>query len=217
MERPPSLLKQARDKLAEHKRAALLLLIVMFLAFAAGSRYGVYLSVGGNASTAQAAAEAEAGAAEAIAPAAALLAVDIKGAVEQPGLYWFAEGQRVNDALQAAGLLAEADTDLLNLAAPLTDGQQLVVPYLSLGEGERRERYNELASNSNGSSSGLVNLNTASLAELTALPGIGDVKAQAIIDYREQNGSFTSVEQLLEVSGIGAKTMDKLRALTCVE
>jgi len=214
MERQPSRLKQTWDKLTEHKRAALLLLLVMFLAFAAGSRYGAQPSRAGEAAGVQAASPAQAALAEA-APEPALLAVDIKGAVEQPGLYWFRQGQRVNDALAAAGLLPEADTDLLNLAAPLTDGQQLVVPYLSLGEEQRQQRYGELAAG--GSVSGLVNINSATLAELTTLPGIGEAKAQAIIAYREQNGAFTSVEQLLAVSGIGTKTMDKLRALVCVE
>ena len=201
MAEPLAKLKQAGAKLAAHKRAVLLLLLLLFLAFAAGSGYGRYLAPPGltespaNTELENRGATAPAAAVpETAAPAAALLAVDIKGAVAAPGLYWLAEGSRVNDALALAGLLPEADTDLLNLAARLNDGQQLVVPYLSLDEDLRQQRFSGLAAQSGeATANGLINLNQAGLTELTALPGIGQVKGQAIITYREQQGGFTSV------------------------
>lgn len=203
-----SFLRQAWSKAAEHKRAALLLLLLLFLAFAGGGRYGVYLANGQPPGTAAAATATEAAAAE------ALLAVDVKGAVAAPGLYWLPQGSRVNDALSAAGLLTEADTDRLNLAAFLSDGQQLVVPYLELDAEARKQRYGELAGAGSGSA---LDLNAADLAGLMALPGIGETKAQAILDYRQQIGGFTGVEQLLAVPGIGEATLEQLRGLVYVE
>jgi competence protein ComEA len=134
------------------------------------------------------------------------LIVDVAGEVEQPGVYEFAEDDRVIDAIKrAGGQLPKADLSLLNLAAPLTDGTQILVPKsgppgaVVPGGGTA------------GSSSGLINVNSASAAELETLSGIGEVLAATIIEYREQNGPFASVDELMDVSGIGPATLEEIR------
>jgi competence protein ComEA len=137
---------------------------------------------------------------------AAILIVDVAGAVRQPGVYEFAEGDRVIDAIErAGGSVPKADLSLLNLAAPLVDGTQILVP-----------KAGAVASGSPGgapgtSTTGLININTASATELETLSGIGEVLAATIIEYRTQNGPFVSVEDLMDVSGIGPATLDELR------
>lgn len=118
------------------------------------------------------------------------LKVHVAGAVLHPGVYTLQQGQRVEDALQLAGVGAEADIDALNRAALLTDGQKIVVPSI------QQEIHDAVED-------GLIDLNRADLAQLMELPGIGQVKAQAILDYREQHGSFSSIEELQQVTGIG--------------
>ena len=137
---------------------------------------------------------------------AVTLIVDVAGAVHQPGVYEFAEGDRVIDAIErAGGPMPKADLSLLNLAAPLTDGTQILVPKAgppgTVVPGGAAP----------GSSSGLININTASATELETLSGIGEVLAATIIEYRTQNGPFTSVEELMDVSGIGPATLDEIR------
>jgi competence protein ComEA len=137
---------------------------------------------------------------------AAVLIVDVAGAVRQPGVYEFAEGDRVIDAIErAGGSMPKADLSLLNLAAPLVDGTQILVPKAGA----------VLPGAPGGtpgtSTSGLVNVNTASATELETLSGIGEVLAATIIEYRTQNGPFVSVEDLMDVSGIGPATLDEIR------
>jgi competence protein ComEA len=137
---------------------------------------------------------------------AAILIVDVAGAVRQPGVYEFAEGDRVIDAIErAGGSVPKADLSLLNLAAPLVDGTQILVP-----------KAGAVAPGAPGgtpgtSTSGLININTASATELETLSGIGEVLAATIIEYRTQNGPFVSVEDLMDVSGIGPATLDEIR------
>jgi competence protein ComEA len=136
------------------------------------------------------------------------LVVHVVGAVRRPGLYRLAGGARVADAVeQAGGAARAADLSLVNLAAPLVDGQQVVVP--------ARVRAAAAGGNSSGSSgtSGPVHLNTASVAELDELPGIGPVTAQKIVDFREQHGAFSSVEDLDAIPGIGPAKVEQLREL----
>jgi competence protein ComEA len=136
----------------------------------------------------------------------ATLVVHVAGQVRRPGVYEFEEGDRVVDAIQAArGPRKHADLDALNLAAPLTDGQQVLVPSKAPGIGPGGPEGGV------GASPGLVNVNTASAEELEALSGIGPVLAQAIVDYRTENGPFPTVDALLDVSGIGPATLDEIR------
>ena len=136
--------------------------------------------------------------------------VDVAGWVRDPGVYEFAEGARVVDAIDAAGgARPGAVLQALNLAALLVDGSQILVP---------REGQEAVAPPVAGGAvaGGLINVNTASTTELEELPGVGEVIAQAIVDHRTENGPFTSVDQLLDVSGIGDATLESIRELVTV-
>ncbi len=138
----------------------------------------------------------------------AALYVHVSGAVVAPGLYVLSAGARVIDAVAAAGGFAHAaDQSAVNLARPVTDGEQLQVP--------------EIGATATGAAAvpaddGLVNLNTADEAALDTLPRIGPALAQRIIQWREANGRFTAVEDLLAVPGIGDKMLESLRDLVTV-
>lgn len=159
------------------------------------------------------------------APTKPPIEVHVIGAVVRPGVYSFLEGSRVQDAVTAAGgLLTEADPNAINLAAKLEDGQQLNIPY----QGGAGPDTNSPApfdviptpdySGSDGSSTdiNLININTASLEELQTLPGIGSTIAQRIIDYRDQNGPFNQIEDIMNVPGIGPATFDQIKDLISV-
>ena len=140
-----------------------------------------------------------------------VILVDVAGWVRRPGVYEFDEGARVIDAIDAAGgARSGALLESLNLAAPLADGIQILVPR----EGET------VAPPTSGGAvagvAGLINVNTAAATELEELPGVGEVIGQAIVDYRTENGPFTSVDQLLDVSGIGDATLENIRELVTV-
>lgn len=133
--------------------------------------------------------------------------VHVLGAVARPGLYELAEGSRVVDALTAAGGFAEdADRGAINLARVLGDAEQVVVPVLGAVEGSAGAVAGD----------GRVNLNTADAAALDTLPRIGPALAARIIAWREANGGFRSVEDLLDVGGIGSTTLEGLRPLVTV-
>ena len=145
---------------------------------------------------------------------AAPVIVDVAGWVRRPGVYEFGAGDRVIDAVnRAGGPKHGADLTALNLAAPLTDGTQIVVPQAggtaSVGVG---------TTSSGGTTAGaaLININTASETDLESLNGIGPVTAAAIIDYRTQNGPFATVDDLLDVSGIGPATLEQMRPFVTV-
>jgi len=150
------------------------------------------------------------------APPEAGIMVDVSGAVSQPGVFELPPGSRVEDAIAAAGgLLPEAFTESLNLAAPLSDGTKVLVPVRPEESAEDPDTAS--ASDTTHYGGGFpININTASLNTLTALPGIGDVKAQAIIDYRTEHGPFTNIEQLMDVSGIGPATFEKLKDMVTI-
>ena len=131
--------------------------------------------------------------------AAPRLVVHVAGAVRRPGLYRLAEGKRVADAVaRAGGATAPADTAAINLAAPLADGMQVLVP--------RRVRGGDGAT-----AAGRVSLSSATAAELDALPGVGPVTAQKILDYRADHGGFRSVDDLDAIPGIGPARIEQLR------
>lgn len=146
--------------------------------------------------------------------------VDVDGAVASPGVYRLQDGARVAQAIDAAGGLApEADVTGLNRASKVADGQKIHVPTV----GEQQASIAEAgvdggASASSGVSgaTGLVNINTASAAELQTLSGIGPSMAQSIIDERTKNGAFASVDDLMRVSGIGEKKLAKIKDCICV-
>jgi len=138
------------------------------------------------------------------------LVVDVAGAVHRPGLYRLPQGARIADALaRAGGATAKAAVDGVNLAAPLADGEQVIVP-LRTAEGGAAVAP---AGSSPGASSGPVSLSTATAEQLDALPGIGPVTAEKIVDYRTEHGAFHSVEELDAISGIGPAKLDQLQGL----
>lgn len=146
--------------------------------------------------------------------------VDVDGAVVRPGVYRLKDGARVSQAIDAAGgLTAEADVTGLNRASKITDGQKIYVP--TVGEQQAAAAVGGAESSAAttpgaGSSSGLVNINTASATELQKLSGIGPSMAQSIIDERTKNGAFASVDDLMRVSGIGEKKLAKIKDYICV-
>ena len=145
-----------------------------------------------------------------VAPAAARtqaaeLFVDVEGAVRRPGLYRVAEGARVADAVRrAGGPTPKAQLELVNLAALVADGEQVVVP--------RRGAVAVAATGGSATPSGPVHLNSATIEQLDELPGVGPVTAQKIVDYRTAHGGFSSVDELDAVPGIGPARLADLRA-----
>lgn len=138
----------------------------------------------------------------------AVIYVDVKGAVKQPALYQLPANSRVQAAIQVAGGFAEqADQNQINLAQILTDQSMIYVPK----KGETPPSALQQPATENSGEAIKVNINTASEQELQQLSGIGAKKAADIIQYREANGSFKKIEELSEVSGIGEKTVEKLR------
>ncbi len=143
-----------------------------------------------------------------IIPLPEMMVVHVGGAVLRPGVYQLAAGSRAVDGILAAGGSTEAAAlDFVNLARPLRDGEQLIIPE----RGDSPEVAGKISSSTSSPvfsdlefpENGLINLNRAGVAELTTLPGIGEVRARAIIAYREESGPFKSPEDLIAVPGIG--------------
>ena len=162
------------------------------------------------------------------APPASRVVTHVDGAVVAPGVYVLTQADpRVNDAVEAAGGLAPgAVTDGLNLAAPLSDGTKVHVPYEGEeapaavpGQAPEANAGGADAPNQQAPAAGapsLVNINSASAEELQTLNGIGPAKAQAIVAYRTEQGPFATPEDLMLVSGIGQGTFAKLQGQICV-
>ena len=176
---------------------ALLLAAVLFVV-------GRYLAGAGTSSGEPRLAQQPLEAVEATAPAA--LVVHVVGAVRRPGLYRLREGSRIADAVaRAGGATRRADVSLVNLAAPVADGAQVVVP--------RRTPVAAAGGGPSATPAGPLHLNTATLEQLDALPGVGPSTAQKILDFREQHGAFTSIDELDAVPGIGPARLEQLREL----
>lgn len=153
--------------------------------------------------------------------------VHVAGAVRRPGVYRLREGMRVDDALRlAGGATRRADLAAVNLAAKVEDGRQVLVPERAAraavgtgaagGSGEAAAGAVGAGAGAAGAPAASVNLNTATLEQLDALDGIGPATAQSIIDFREEQGGFGSVEELGEVPGIGEKRLATLRGAVSV-
>jgi competence protein ComEA len=151
--------------------------------------------------------------------------VHVSGAVKQAGVYRLAPASRVADAIeQAGGATEHADLDALNLAEPLQDGQKIHVPRkgeasapaLASVAPSRTPRSAPQAA-ATATTQFPINLNTATAEQLEAIPGIGPVLAQRIIEYRQTHGRFQSVDELLEVHGIGAKRLESMRPYVTVK
>lgn len=209
----------ARRLLAGRVPALMAALVVICLAgvlltLGRGSGVTIERSDGGEAAAGQEADASEGS--EAAETEAPVLVVHVDGCVASPGVYELAGPDlRVSDAVEAAGgLLPEADTSQMNLAAGLSDGQKVLVP-------SRAEEGAAAAAPGGGAASqtdagSLVNINLATADQLQALSGVGEATARAIVEDREAHGPFSSVEDLMRVSGIGQKKFDKLKGQICV-
>jgi len=153
------------------------------------------------------------------------LAVHVVGRVASPGLYFFVPGSRIYDAVMEAEPEEDADLGRINMAVPIEDGMQIRVPIIgkaSSWDGEAlvvKAGDNQLhveGGATQTSPSGKVNINAATAKELETLPGIGPAYSQRIIQYREQNGGFRSIEDLVRVNGIGTAKMNELRDKVCL-
>jgi len=139
--------------------------------------------------------------------------VYITGAVPRPGVYALPQGARMQDAISAAGgFLAEAEKSQINLAALLEDGEKVDIPFTEGASPIIATPGPEVVT----STTELIDINTASAPELEELPGIGPTTAQKIIDYREQNGPFVTTEDIINVSGIGPGTYERIKDLITV-
>ena len=147
---------------------------------------------------------------------AAFIKIHVTGAVNRPGLYEMTAGDRIADALNAAGgTQPDADLAGINLAAKLADGQQVLVS--KAGEAPPAgSAASDAAAGSAAPDSGPLNLNSATVQQLENLEGVGPKTAQKIIDYREANGGFKTVEELMEVPGIGPSKFEQIKDQVCV-
>jgi len=147
------------------------------------------------------------------APARPLLVVDVVGEVRRPGLYRLRDGARIADAVhRAGGASRNADLAALNLAAPLVDGIQILVPSRA-PESAGAPAAGVAGANATGGPTVRVSLSSATIEDLDQLPGIGPVTAQKIVDYRTAHGPFASVDDLDAVPGIGPTRIEQLREL----
>lgn len=143
------------------------------------------------------------------------LVVHAAGALQAPGVYRLPPGSRVADVVNAAGGPApDADLERVNLAAPLADGSQVHVP--RVGEPAPVPVGGSGGGAGGATTTGPLDLNAATLAQLEELPGVGPATAQAIVEERERRGRFGSVEELLDVRGIGPAKLDGIRDLVTV-
>ena len=158
-------------------------------------------------------------------PKSDVIVVHVAGAVKQPGIVRIPRGSRVDDAVKAAGGFSDqADPDSVNLARPLDDGMQVYVPRKGewvevegrVGIADKTSASRPNRAGSDGHLVGKININTADAEQMESLPGIGSVTARAIIEYRKRNGGFRSVEELLEVRGIGEKRLEQIRPFVVV-
>ncbi|MCY7951429.1 helix-hairpin-helix domain-containing protein [Bacillus inaquosorum] len=144
------------------------------------------------------------------------IVIDIKGAVQHPGVYEMRTGDRVSQAIEKAGGASEqADEMQVNLAELLQDGTVVYIP--KEGEETAVQQGAGGADQSDGRKGALVNINTATLEELQGISGVGPSKAEAIIAYREENGRFQTIEDITKVSGIGEKSFEKIKSSITVK
>lgn len=148
------------------------------------------------------------------------LRVYITGAVNRPAVYELPVGSIVADVVRAAGDFSEeAATEFVNLALPLSDGMQVHVPDRSVAEGSQAPSFvaPPVVSAAGEVNASRVNINTAGPAELETLPGVGPATAQNIIDYRQANGPFARIEDIMDVSGIGPAKFEQMKELIAVD
>lgn len=224
------MIEEMKERLLEHKTVAAVLgtVLVMLVAFFAWSNVTrpkaesqselPALSTTFSASTTASFSKEKAASSQV---ASGKIFVDIKGAVKNEGVYELSSGSRVTDLVKkAGGFTDDADKKSVNLAEKLVD--EAVVYVAKIGEevtlaSTPSQAKDKQASGTQGDGSAQINLNTATTEELQTISGIGAKRAQDIIDYRDANGGFSSVDDLKKVSGIGEKTLEKLKSEVTVD
>lgn len=146
-----------------------------------------------------------------------IIKVYVTGEVNSPGVVELEEGARIQDAIEAVGgIKPEANIQDVNLAYEVSDGEKIYIPNLMDSTGEVQAE-SGTSTGSNSMSNGKVNINKATTAELTSVPGIGESTAEKIVAYRDENGKFKNVEDIKNVSGIGASKYEKIKEYICVK
>ncbi|BBN99252.1 helix-hairpin-helix domain-containing protein [Sporolactobacillus terrae] len=144
--------------------------------------------------------------------ASEIFVIDIKGAVKKPGIYQVSASERVIDGIErAGGFTKKADRDKINLAQKVTDEMVIHVPEKGAQALAPSAQESENGALESQSAQSKVNINTADEQEMQQLPGVGPAKAKAIIQYRTEHGSFKSVDDLAGVSGIGEKSLERMK------
>lgn len=139
-----------------------------------------------------------------------MIVVEIKGEVANPDVYEISEGSIIRDLItKAGGLTNEANIDKINRADKLRDNQLIVIP--NKNELSNANTNINVSKEGNTPEDGIININTASLEELQKINGVGEVKAKSIINYREKNGGFKSIDEMKNIEGIGDKTFEKMK------
>ena len=147
-----------------------------------------------------------------------LIGVDISGAVHNPGFYILPDGSRVIDAIELAGGLTEdCDIDFLNRAELLSDEMKIYIPSIKDTQDLSLQIGVNKSFDASGEGGKLININTAGSAELQEIPGVGPVTADKIIEYRSSHGKFTSIDDLVNISGIGTKTLEKMKGYITIK
>ena len=142
---------------------------------------------------------------------AVMLVVDISGCVNEPGVYEISDGTRLHQVIeQAGGLTKDADIDAINQAELVTDGQKILIPAKAESGTDNASAAAQPVQN------GKININQADSIALQEIPGVGPATADKIIQYRESNGRFQTIEDIKNVSGIGNKTFEKMKDKICV-
>jgi competence protein ComEA len=212
----PETFRERLERLLEFRRRDVVALAVLATVVLGGAAFAFARSLPHAASAGHAVAAGLTDAsvsAETSASPGVRLVVHVAGAVVRPGVYEFPAGARVGDAVRAAGgAIATADVDAINLARPLSDGERVYVPR----KGEAPPATDGSGGGGGGGTGAKININTASVAELDTLPGIGPALAQRIVDYRTQHGPFRTIRDLLRVEGIGEKKFNGLKDLVTV-
>jgi len=197
--------------LSDFKKQHLIVFTIMAaLFFGAGVKYGMYLDrmktepviITENETTADS---------SPVKSIPSPVVVHVTGAVERPGVFTMPEGARVIDAVNEAEPLPEAYLDGINLAKKLVDQERIVVPFLQSKTENGTPEVNLTLPQETAVNTGMISINTAGEQELESLPGIGPAKSKAIIQYREENGPFVSLEDIQKVSGIGPATFEKIK------
>ena len=143
--------------------------------------------------------------------------VHVVGEVNKPGVVKVPDGTRLYNVIEkAGGMTKDAQTDYLNLAESVKDGQQVNVISKKQYKKLKKDKKKSHKTADGKDTSGLININTATAEELKSLNGIGDAKAQAIVEYRTQSGNFSKIEDIKNVSGIGDATFNNIKSQICV-